>query len=537
MKPKKPAPAPAPAPAPQNITGLPHNASAPFVEAVYRKELDPDLKGNPFVEALPALHTLEEYQRKLMRHLKVSPEERSLSAVQRLVRLGTLGEICIPLPRVVALAQSIHMMLFEGYRTRSPYTPEDQKNAQRLYEAQQAGELTSPGDHHHASQLSMALVGVPGAGKSFILKKIGNMFPPVIFHRELGRWQIPFLFVEMPYEGESRLALASHIFTELDRLMPNSNFSSHMETKRPNAERLLAQALNIAYQLGVGLIVVDEAQNSRSIGNELDMARKPLSSADVKRKETSLKKLLISASNVGHMPILFTGTMELESTLTERASLGRRKSGHGSATWQPLSPVAVTAGIPSEFDTFMSILFSMQWLPKPVAYATKDGPDWSKLFFKHTEGIPDLMVKLFRSTQVAAIRAKAESIDETHVEEALAEFRSARPIVEGLANLDEASLASLTDLFGIRAIQVAQAPAPRTVAKTVKITRGEKAAELLELIDRKVTAKRNRPAYREAPGASPSAAEIPSELLDSLAQADVRKAPPVATSPLSRPAA
>lgn len=516
------------------------NANAPFVEAVYRAERDPALKGNPFVEALPALLSLSDYQKRLMRQLKVTREERSMADVQRLVRLGTLNQVCIPLPRVANLAQSIHMMLFDGYRSRNPLSPADSRNFQRLYAAQQSGELTAPGDHHHASQLSMSLAGVPGSGKSFILKNIGNLFPPVIFHKELGRWQIPFLFIEMPYEGESRLALASHIFTELDRLMPHSNFSRYMEAQRPNAELLLDKALRIAYKMGVGMIVVDEAQNSRSIGNELDMTRKSLSSADVKRKETGLKKLLISASNVGHMPIMFTGTMELESTLTERASLGRRKAGRGSATWQPLSNVAASEDEPSEFDTFMSILFTMQWLPEPVPYETTVGSvinkKWSELFFKHTEGVPDLMVKLFQSTQVAAIRAGADSIDESHLEEALGEFRSAMPIVEGLAKRDEASLVALTDLFGIRAIQTAQTPKPRLLGKTATTPRGQQAEELLELIDRKVTAKRNKPARREASGAGPSPIEIEPESLASLAHADIRESTPVVSSPLSRPA-
>lgn len=232
-----------------------------------------------------------------------------------------------------------------GYRSRRPFSPQDLARTQRLYEAQQSGKLTAPGNHHHASQYSMSLVGVPGAGKSFILKKIASMFPPVIFHKELGRWQIPFLFIEMPYEGESRLALASHIFTELDRLLPDSNYySKYMENSRGNAERLCIHALRVAYEMGVGMIVVDEAQNSRSIGNDLAKARKPSVAAEAKKRESGLKKLLITASNIGDMPLMFTGTMELESTLLERASHSRRKSGRGSATWQPLKQVPATDG-------------------------------------------------------------------------------------------------------------------------------------------------------------------------------------------------
>jgi len=513
-----------------------NNASAPFVDAVYRKELDPDLKGNPFVEALPALLSLKQYQEKLLRRLQVTPEERAMNDVQRLVRLGTLSQVCIPLPRVVNLAQSIHMMLFDGYRTRAPFSAGDQENVQRLYAAQQSGTLTTPGDYHHASQFSMSLVGVPGAGKTFILKKIASMFPPVIFHKEIGRWQVPFLFIEMPYEGESRLALASHIFTELDRLLPDSNYRRFIETKRPNAEQLCIQALMAAYEMGVGMIVVDEAQNSRVIGNDLVKARRTSSAAEFKRRETGLKKLLITASNVGHMPLLFTGTMELESTLAERATLGRRKSGHGSATWQPLSPVSSSAATPSEFDIFMSILFSMQWLPEPVAYKAATGTNWSQLFFKHTEGIPDLMVKLFQSTQVAAIRAEAKSMNESHVVEALEEFRSAAPIVEGLAKRDEASLTALTDLFGLAPIELKKPALPPPTPLSPRASRQKNAEDLAGIIEKRIREKNNKTLAREAPGASPLPVHIPLEALAEINQVDLRKRAPVVSSPLGRSA-
>jgi hypothetical protein len=374
----------------------------------------------------------------------------------------------------------------------------------------------------------MSLVGTPGSGKSFILKKIANMFSPVIFHRELGKWQIPFLFIEMPYDGSSVYTLATQIFLALDRLMPDSGyFRTYVDTKSINAERLCMKALNIAYEMGVGMIVVDEAQNSRSIGNHLLPHRKPSAVAATRTAESGLKKLLITASNVGHMPLMFTGTMELEATTAERASVARRKAGRGSATWKPLTNVVVPAAGISEFDLFMKVLFEMQWLAQPVTYDEK----WPKLFFERTQGVPDLMVKLFQSTQVAAIRADSQSLEPRHLEIAFEEFRSAEATLNGLANRDEASLLNLTDLFGLAPPELAQPtsafplPQPRTSAMN------QKAVELKNLIDKNFTVKDKKAPQHVKPGPIPI--RVPPEARDALTQADLRSVTPIAESPLN----
>jgi AAA domain len=503
------------------------NTEFNFVDAVYRQESDPAYAGNPFVEALPSLYSLKELQRKLAYLPRVSPEERTASAEQRLVRLGELSQACIPLPRVVNLAQSIHKMLFDGYRNRRPFTPTDRVNTQRLYEAQQSGRLTATGNHHPASQLSMSLIGTPGSGKSFILKKIANLFPPLIYHPDLGRWQVPFLFIEMSYDGASVYTLASQIFLALDRLMPGSGyFRTYVDSKSINAERLCMKALNVAYELGVGMIVVDEAQNSRSIGNHIIDRKKPVRVASAKSAENGLKKLLITASNVGHMPLLFTGTMELQPTVAERASLARRKAGRGSATWEPLTRKAHDGSALSEFDVFMRVLFEMQWLPQPVTYDQA----WSDLFFEYTQGIPDFMVKLFDSSQVSAIREDAQSLDPSHVVKAFGEFRSVEATLKGLENRDEASLLNLTDVFGLNPPELSQTSSPGHFVRPQTVQKKPQSVGLVERINEDFkNAKRTKSGQNTTQeGPVPMAIDGAS-----LAGSDLRNSLPVAESPLS----
>lgn len=416
-----------------------------YVLASYRQETDPDYAGNIYVEALPGLLSRRELTHALALVPQATEAEQNGSVEFRLSRVGSLSRLCIPLTRVIDLASAMHRLLFEGYRNRRPFTSADQRNHQRLYEAQQVGNVQKAGRHHPANQLSMALFGNPGSGKSFIMRQIANLFPPVIFHEQSGKWQVPFLFIEMPYDGKSSYTLASQIFISLERLMPGSDYVKHYtENVKLNAERLLMKALNVAYELGVGMIVVDEAQNSRATGNQLS-AVPGTSPARKQASETSLMKLLITASNIGHMPLMFTGTMELMPTLTTRASPARRMVGRGSASWHPLSRKATEGSQISEFDAFMTVMFRCQWLKEPARYSN----DWSDVFFAYTQGIPDYMVKLFESAQVLAIRTGAASLTIEHVMAANdAEFKAGEATITAVQNPDDTALLLMTDMFG-----------------------------------------------------------------------------------------
>lgn len=498
-----------------------------FVDAVYRQEADPAYSGNPYVEALPSLYSPRDLQLKLAYLPRVTPEERMASPEHRLVRLGELTQVCIPLPRVVDLAQSMHKLLFDGYRNRRPFTPSDRQNTQRLYEAQQSGKLSTTGAHHPASQFSMSLIGTPGSGKSFAMRKIANLFPPLIFHPELGKWQVPFLFIEMPYDGSSVYTLATQIFLALERLMPGSGyFQTYVENKKINAERLCMKALNVAYELGVGMIVVDEAQNQRSIGNHLLHNTKSTSAAAAKGAETGLKKLLITASNVGHLPLAFTGTMELKPTVAERASLARRKAGRGSAVWEPLSREVVPGSSMSEFDVFMRVLFKLQWMPQRVEYDS----GWSDLFFERTQGIPDYMVKLFESSQVRAIRTNAKSLTASHVTTAFEEeFMAAMPTLEGLQNRDAAALLSLTDLFGLTPPEHVHPTAQFSLAQRPATSPKQSGDKLIEGINENFKKMKQRRAAPRSEQVGPTPLRVdPASLMES----DLRQRPPVAESPL-----
>jgi energy-coupling factor transporter ATP-binding protein EcfA2 len=436
----------------------------PFVNAKYRTESNPRYAGNDYIEALPALPNDVMLTVALSYLPAFDPEERNLSAPERIQRLDILQTVVAALPRLVRLARAVIKMICTGYGPRKPFSSEDNKTMQELYELQQTGCFASVRQPALAAQNSMALIGASGCGKSYGLRHIAGLFPQAIYHKKLGKWQLPCIFIEMAYDGESVHTLASELFAELDRLLPDAGYTGlYMERKGLNAQQRLAKALAISYEHGAGMIFVDESQNQKSIGNDPTRRERKSASANAPKSETPLTKLLITASNTSHIPLLMSGTLEMQALLGGRFTRARRMAGHGSAVWMPLER-SRNLSQPGEFEQLLKALWRYQWIRKPVELT----PEWVEIFFLHTQGIPDIMVKLFESAQEAAIASKLETLTPELVATVFRkEFVTTAFGIAALRDGDKVLLYAVTDLYQPDPVQAArktqeQFPLPRT---------------------------------------------------------------------------
>ena len=403
----------------------------PFVEAIYRTDVLPMYAGNPYIAALPALPSDGELVRSLTYLPPFSSAERSLSASQRIELTTKLQSLFVALPRVIDVARAMLKMLQVGYAGRAPFSAGDRQRLAETYAMQQAGTFASSRFTQLAAQHSMALLGSSGSGKSFTLRQIAGSLPPAIYHRQIGKWQLPFIFVEMSYDGESVHTLASAIVSDLERLLPDGQFSEAFPQRRgENAEERLLRVLRAAYRLGVGTIVVDEVQNQESLPEDDNVEKRRRATKMAAKHETPLTKLLVTFSNTSHMPVMFTGTPESKLTVGNRFTRARRMSGRGSAVWGPLERLAGSidraarrSGGIGEFEVLFKTLLRYQWTEQQIPF----NDEWADIYAEFTQGIPDIMVKLHESVQVAAIS------DNVNVTKELVEavFRREFKLVEG----------------------------------------------------------------------------------------------------------
>lgn len=383
----------------------------PYVVAKYRNESIGRYAGNQYIEALPDLPSDLELAMALKYLPAFDPAERQLPAPVRIQMLDLLERLVVPLPRLVRLARAALKMLRTGYGPRRPFSKSDQAIRDALYEQQQSGSFVSASRSALAAQHSMALIGASGCGKSYGLRTVAALLPEVIHHPDLGLWQIPSIFVEMPYDGESLHTLASEIFQELDRILPDANYHQlYMDGKGLNAQQRLAIALKRAYEHGVGMIFVDEVQNQRGHDDATMRKKRKNSATGGPKLEIPLTKLLVSASNTAHMPICFSGTLEMTAMLGPRFSKSRRHAGRGSSLWLPLDSSG-NLQQPDEFELMLRAIWRYQWVQTPVELTDA----WVTLFYELTQGIPDIIIKLFESSQESAIANKSETLTEVLV--------------------------------------------------------------------------------------------------------------------------
>jgi hypothetical protein len=374
----------------------------------YRKETVPRYRGNPYIEALPAMPSDHELAAALTFRPAFDSRERNAPKEVRIGMLDQLQTMFVALPRHVRGARALYKLMRTGYAGRKPFTKEDNERLKSLYKLQMTGSFRSMRSQQNlAAQHSMALIGASGCGKTYFLRSVGDLFPPVLRHPN-GKWQLPILYVEMPYDGESVHTLAAALFKEMDRLLPHANYTElYMEKKRWNAEVRLAKAISLAYEHGAGLIVVDEQQNQRHVGNEWKKVARPKAGAHLPKNETPLAKLLITASNTSSIPLVLSGTLEMEKVLGARFTRSRRMSGRGSGVWQPLeASFSTEKGKARDFDLMMQGIWSYQWVRKPCELSEA----WLMLFHDLTQGVPDIIIKLFESSQEAAIMSGKEAL-------------------------------------------------------------------------------------------------------------------------------
>ena len=77
----------------------------------------------------------------------------------------------------------------------------------------------------------------------------------------------------------------------------------------------------------------------------------------------------------------------------------RRIVGRGMRVWKPLS-LPKTKDDLGEFDVFLQLLWDLQWTKTPFELTRS----MRNIFYYYTQGISDIIIKLFHDVQLRAIR-------------------------------------------------------------------------------------------------------------------------------------
>lgn len=398
-----------------------------IVTADYKEQRIPRYRDNQLIAALPLSKNDDSVMESLTLTPDFSPEQREWETHERIHQLLSLANFMVPMESHVKLARVLDSMMREGYVGRRPLSKEHVSIYQEIYRRQMAGEAFRQQASTITPQLSTALVGLSGMGKTTTVKRFLAQVPQVIHHPQLNVYQIPWLHVEMTSDGKSIKGLASGILQKIDALIPDAHYyRDYFGRGKVGADALMRSVARVMNTHLVGLLVVDEIQN---------LANSP-------KGQQVVMTELVSACNELKVPILFIGTNKAEKVLGLDFRQARRSLGFGLGNWNALGRFGED-GEPGEWVDFVSVLWAFQWTRNvaPLTWKMLD------LFYECTQGVIDLAIKLYVASQARAMVDGSEEVTEALVADVFAkDMKLIHPMVNALKHNDLATLMKYEDI-------------------------------------------------------------------------------------------
>ena len=137
-------------------------------------------RGNPFIEALPALESSKNDFLLNISHYPPKPTAatRKSGEIVRAMEVATLNDLVYPFPEYQKAAMAIATIWRESYVARNPLHVIDH---QRRYALASGGKVPLPADWKSSGQGHL-MIAISGAGKTTLINRYLLRYPQVISH-------------------------------------------------------------------------------------------------------------------------------------------------------------------------------------------------------------------------------------------------------------------------------------------------------------------------------------------------------------------
>ena len=404
-----------------------------IIQAQYTPSALKIFAGNPLIEALP--NYLDYNPIEISKLLSKKPDalfDPLDSKIHRANWLMSLNRtLFISLTRHVQLQQLLDLMLRQSYMQRNPtFDDEYYANAyKKQKEAEAIGEKLATVDYgfHEVDPLSVAVIGLSGIGKSTAVGRIFNLYPQVIRHTQSSNChmqfdQVVFLKVECPHAGSVK-TLCNNIIEELGRLTNNNYKSIYVKSSRVTLDELKELISHLLAIHKVGILAIDEIQNITS----------------VRKSRDELCNFIVSIANGLGVSLLFIGTRKILQFMQRGLRLARRFGSCGTFDWGRMEHES------TDWRKFSIELWKYNVLNNEPAQMPKD---IDNALYEYSQGITDILVKLFILSQIRALVANQERLNENIIKKVFDEhFNTVKPIIKALRDNDEVKLRYYEDVY------------------------------------------------------------------------------------------
>ncbi len=250
------------------------------------------------------------------------------------------------------------------------------------------------------------LIGMSGMGKTTTTQRVLSNIPQVIVHQQynnvnFNQMQVTWLKLEAPHNGSIK-ALTLQFFSKLDDLLGTNNMKRYVSSKY-STDILLPLMGQCANSVGLGLLVIDELQH-------------------LNKNSKQVMNYLVALMNSFGVPILLIGTPACYSILQNEMRIARRVTGAGTITFNNMDN-------DKEFEIFIRGIWKYQWTNEN----TKLSRELVNKFYEKTQGLSDLVVKLFFYTQIKLIEKGHGQITEELIDKVWdKEFKLINPMINAI---------------------------------------------------------------------------------------------------------
>ena len=391
-------------------------------EATYQEMPIEDYRGNPLIETLPSFTKKEVIIQKLMNTPSLRHEEKELNTEIRIPLLRRLYQVFQPLPIHADIWNMIHSLVYEGYLARNPFDSDYKRFVNET--GKQIIERTydiHAQRHFRTTSSAGILIGMSGIGKTTTVNRILQHIPQIIIHNtyqgeHFQQIQLTWMKLEIPYNSSLK-ALCLQYFMKLDELLGTNNFKKYV-SRNLSVDAMIPLIGQVAQNVKLGLLVLDEIQHIKSRGTN------------------QMVDFFVSLINTVGLPILLIGTPASYSLFENEFRLARRLTGNGEIIWNHMENDAL-------FRLFLEGIWRYQWTQKDTPLTA----ELVQVFFDETQGVSDLVVKLFHHAQTFAITSGKETITIDMIKKAAKEkFRLMKPMIDAIRSGNPYKMAKYEDL-------------------------------------------------------------------------------------------
>lgn len=340
--------------------------------------------GNPLIEALPPIMSLDDATAVLSRYPAWNEDELSLPPHIRRHCVGKLFGLVQAAPIYIDCLWSFDELLRGGYVGRRFWSAAYQRH---LYEVRNKTGLSSNSDFAATSGV-LLLQGPSGQGKSTLVDRILSCYPQVIQHtaydgRKFLQPQVVWLKIACPHDGSLK-QLCIAFFEALD-LALGTGHALKYRNSRVGIPVLMGAMRQLCATYCIGVIVIDELQH--------------LSLAKAGGRRNMMNFFVNLINDVG-VPMMLIGTYAASSLFQYAMRDARRATGDGLKDFRR----------PSSKDKWWNLLLETAWEYQWTKEKVELSDDIRTDIYNWTQGISDFLIKLLVLSQRRALRLNRERV-------------------------------------------------------------------------------------------------------------------------------